>query len=128
MTARELDERVPVPRGRPGTRISVRISSGASAVLNGPVKNSAAGIARAPPGPDDAELGVEREHDRGQLGGRVGVGEAAADRAAVADRRVADEPARLGHQRRARADRRGALDRRLPRQRADRQAPSPSRT
>ena len=38
-----------------------------------------------------ADRGVERQHHRRQLGGRIGVREAAADGAAVADLRVGDE-------------------------------------
>ena len=47
----------------------------------------------------DLELGVERERDRGQLGGGVGVGDRAADGAAVADLEVADHAASPGEQR-----------------------------
>ena len=39
------------PPGHTGSRISVRISSGARAVLYGPWKNPAAGMVRVPPGP-----------------------------------------------------------------------------
>ena len=52
----------------------------------------AAGTAR-----DD--LRVEREDDRGQVRGGVAVGERAADRAAVPDLWVADEPGRVREQR-----------------------------
>ena len=45
--------------------------------------------------PGDHELGFQREHHRRQVGGRVAVGERAADRAAVAHLRVADQPGRV---------------------------------
>ena len=39
------------PPSQAGSRISVRISSGSSAVVNGPCRNSAAGMVRVPAGP-----------------------------------------------------------------------------
>ena len=39
------------PPSQAGSRTSVRISSGSSAVVNGPCRNSAAGMRRVPPGP-----------------------------------------------------------------------------
>ena len=53
-------------------------------------KKSAAAIVRSPLGPDRAHLGVEHERERRQLGGRVGMGERAADRALVAVLRMRD--------------------------------------
>ena len=47
-------------------------------------------------GTGDLELGVERERDRGQLGGGVGVGDRTADGAAVADLEVTDHREGLG--------------------------------
>ena len=73
-------------------------------------------------GPAIDELGVEREHHRRQVGGGVAVGERAADRAAVAHLRVADQPGRVRDDRAVllrRADR--LEDRLVPRQRADRE-------
>ncbi len=81
-------------------RISVRSSSDSSAVERKPWKNSAAGIdPLAPRLARGDELGVERERDRRQLGRRIGVRDAAADRAAVPDRRVRDQRKRLREQR-----------------------------
>ena len=60
------------------------------------------------------------ERDDGELGGRVGVGDRAADGAAVANLEVADELDRLGEERRVGGDRRVTLDRRLASDRADR--------
>ena len=59
------------------------------------------------PGPDVAVAGpaagdqrrVQRQDHRGQVGGGVGVGQRTADRAAVADLRVADLPGGVGEQR-----------------------------
>jgi len=69
--------------------------------------------------PEDPNKGcLEGEHRRGQLGGRVRVGQATANRAAMAIRRVADEGARLGQQRQALAYEVRALQRTLADQRA----------
>ncbi len=62
--------------------------------------SSAAGTSRSPRGPVDLDDRAEARGDGGQLGGRVGVGEAAADRAAAAQLAVPDEgqgPADQGH-------------------------------
>ena len=73
-------------------------SCGREHVRERPVKNSAAGIVRSPSGPVRDELRVEREHDRAEVGSRIGVGDGAADRASVANLRVADELGRLRDQ------------------------------
>ena len=86
----------PVQIGKP---MPARISSSSSAVDHVPVKNSAAGIDAPAARRHGLELGVEREGDRGQLGRRVGVGERAADRAAVADLEVPDQRERPRQQR-----------------------------
>ena len=73
-----------------GTRISVSSSSGASAVSRKPGEEVVGrDLALAPAGRGD-ERGAEREHDGGQIGCRVAVGDRAADRAAVAHLRIAD--------------------------------------
>ena len=48
---------------------------------------------------------VQRQHDRGQVGGRVRVGQRPADRAAVPDLRIADLAGRVGEQRQLSASR-----------------------
>ena len=45
----------------------------------------------------DVDLGVEREHHRRIVGRRIGVRQAAAERAAIAHLRIADLPGGLGH-------------------------------
>ena len=83
-----------------GTRISVRTSSGASAVSRKPVKkSSAAGISRSPPGPRATKRRPQRQQRRRQVGRRVAVGDRAADRAPVAHLRVADLARDVGQQR-----------------------------
>ena len=87
-----------------GISISVSSSPGSSAVEKSPVKNSRAGnAARSPPVLGSVERRVERQHHRRQLRRRIGVRQAAADRAAGADRRMRDVRHRLGDQRRRRA-------------------------
>ena len=73
-----------------GTRTSVMISSGASAVSRKPRKKSSAAITRSPPLPRTTMLPPEREDHRGQVRRGVAVRERPAERAAVADLRVAD--------------------------------------
>ncbi len=79
-------------RARSGTMILVMISPSSSAVSNRPVKKSSAAILRllvtivAP----SAEAG------RRVIGGRIVVGDRAADRAAMAHMRVADQRGQLG--------------------------------
>ena len=76
------------------------------------------------PGPLGAprgHLAIQRHQDRGQLRGRVGVGDAAADRAAVADLRVAHEPERVPKQRAALGHLRRAFRGALPGEGADAQ-------
>ena len=69
--------------------------------MNGPRKSEAAGIARSPAAERDDRLAVEREQHGRQLGRRIGVGDAPAERAAAARGRVADVPQGLAQQRRA---------------------------
>ncbi len=82
-----------------GTRISVSTSGGLERRLQ------EAGEAlrdRQPPlaaRTAHDQLGVERQQDRGRVGGRVAVGDRAADRPAVAHLRVADRAHRLGENR-----------------------------
>jgi hypothetical protein len=74
-----------------------------------------------PPARDEHHRGVQR-HDAGrQLGGGIGIGQAAADRAAVADRRMGDQRRGLGQQRRMPGDQRIAAELRMPGQRPDAQ-------
>ena len=82
-----------------GTRISVSSSSGASAVSRKPVKKSSAGISARPSGPRATRVRPEGEHDRGQVGRRVAVGDGAADRAPVPHLRVADLAGGVGQDR-----------------------------
>ena len=64
-----------------------------------PVKNCCGGDRPLAARPVDARTGVERgEHGR-QIGGGIGVRDVAADRAAVAHRRIADMRRRLGQRR-----------------------------
>ena len=62
---------------------------------------------------------VEGGHHGGKLGRGIGVGEAAADRAPVADRGVSDPGQRFREEMAALAHERVVLGRALPRQRAD---------
>ncbi len=52
---------------------------------------------------DGAHLGVERERGKANLRGGIGIGETAADGAAIARLHMADEAQRLGEKRRRRA-------------------------
>ena len=70
--------------GHAGRRISMMISSGASAVVSAPERNprpdyARTGLAR------HRDLRVARDRDAGHLGRRIGMRDAAADGAAVAD-------------------------------------------
>ena len=89
----------PAP-GTLGTRISVSSSSGSRADSRKPVKKSRRrdrpARRAAPRATSDA---AERQHDRGQVRRRVGVGDRAADGAAVAHLRVADLAGRVGQER-----------------------------
>ena len=74
-----------------GTRISVSSSSGAERGLEEAREEVAGGdLARCRPGRATTSVASEREQRRRQVGRRVAVRERAADRAAVADLRVAD--------------------------------------
>ena len=66
------------------------------------------------------ELGVEREHDRREVGRRVAVRDRTADRAAVAHLRVADPGGGLPDQRAVLREHRIAHELCVPRERADR--------
>ena len=72
-------------------------------------------------GADDEHLRVEREQARGQVGGRVAVGDRAADRAAVTHLRVADLGRRGREQRRLLAHERVGREVVVARERADRE-------
>ena len=72
-------------RGHAGKRISVMISSGFSAVVNGPRKKSLASMTRSPALPTNGDLGLAGDGDARQFGGRIGMRQTAADRAAIAD-------------------------------------------
>jgi hypothetical protein len=75
--------------------------------------------------PAHKQAPVECRDRRRELGRRVGVGETAADRAARANRGVRDMAGRLGHQRKALAHERVALDAPLAHHRAEADAPLP---
>src|SRR5437879_6132598 len=77
-------------------------------------------LAARPPG---HHLALEREECRGNLGGRVRVGEVSADRAPVADREVSDVSRRLGEEGRAPRDRVRARDGVEPAQRPEGEDP-----
>ena len=124
MRAGVLDERRPAPPGGGGTSISTSSSSGSRAVISGAWKSSSALDERPPRARADVEARVERGQRDRQLGGRVGVGDRAADRAAVADRRVGDVGDGAGEQRPATRDDARALERRLAGERADAQRPA----
>jgi hypothetical protein len=66
-----------------------------------------------------ADPGIDGQADRAQLGAGVGVRQAAADRAAIADGGVRDQRQRLGHDGAALPDQGGALQRALPGHRPD---------
>ena len=87
------------------------ISSAARSTVNRPRKKSLrlhrARALRAL----DVDVGVEREHHRRVVGGGIGVGQAAAERAAIADLRIADLRRGLGDHR----DRPAAATRMRPR-------------
>ena len=82
-----------------GTRISVSISCCSSALSNGPVKNAAAGIVRSPSGPCATSSASSVSRIVRQVGCRIAVRDRAADRAAVAHLRVADQRGGLADQR-----------------------------
>jgi hypothetical protein len=76
----------PAPIRRPERQVQLGKDFVRSAhVDNGPVKNSPARMVRAPCNPDEGNLGIAGHGNPGQFGGRVGMGKAAADGAAVAD-------------------------------------------
>jgi hypothetical protein len=80
--------------------------------------------ARPPrPGVSKMKDGVEGDHAGGQLGGGVGVGQAAPDGAARSRLQVPDERGRLGEKGRGGRDAPVALERVLPDERAQAEAP-----
>ena len=79
-------------------------------------------MVRGPPGAPQREPGAERHHHRRQLGGRIGMREAPAERAARADLGMADEGQGQRHQGAALANQRGPLQRALAGEGADLQA------
>ena len=93
-----------------GTRTSVMISSGASAVSRKPWKKSSAAITRSPPLPRTTMLPRRASTHRGQVGRRVAVRERAAEGAAVTDLRIADLAAAARQDRHVLAHQRVVLD------------------
>ena len=91
----------PLRFGRGGIRISVNSSPGWTAVENNPTKNSSAGTSRGPDWTAHHQARLQRQHDRRQLGGRIGVRKAAADGAAIANRRMRDVRHRFSDERHA---------------------------
>ena len=81
------------------TRISVRTSVGSMAVWNVSRKKSRAAIVALAGLAAADDRGVARDEDRRPVRGRVGVGDGAADRAPVADLRVADRGGHVVEQR-----------------------------
>ena len=61
-------------------------------------------MTRSPRGPAHFNLGIERQHNRAVVAGRIGLGQAAADGAAVAHLRVADLARRFAENRQLIAD------------------------
>src|SRR5262249_50974440 len=99
-------------------RISVRISSGRRAVLNGPWKKSPPAIVRSRKG-SGHELGVESQHHRPPVTGWVGVAERAADGPEVADQGVGDLARSLAQDRADAVEARVTLQIDVPRARPD---------
>ena len=83
-------------RGSFGSTISVTISSSARSTVSASRKKSRAATVRVPAAEAIVQLGIEQQRHHRQLGGRVGMRQAAADRAAVADREMRDVPHRFG--------------------------------
>ena len=108
--------------GQAGRRISTSSSSGSIAVVRKLWKNWSGFEDALAAGAAHDQVGVERGGNGGQLGGRVGVGQAAADGAAIADLRMADQRQGLGEQRVALLHQGRALGRALANHRPDGQA------
>ena len=89
--------RTPPPEA--GNSAASMSSSSSRLVCSAPVNRSAAGTSRRPPGPATSATAPAAAATTGQLGGRVGVRQAAAEGAAGADGRVADPAGGLGQQR-----------------------------
>ena len=102
MAQRELLEREAARRAsRRGQTVSTSSSPGSSAVVKCVTKNSSAASSRRPPGPATTTEPPSAGEAERQLRGRVGVGDRAADGAAVARREVPDEREGLRDERQA---------------------------
>ena len=102
-----------------GTRISISISAGPTAVSYGPTVELVHvdhALARAVA---DDHPRADRGADRAQVLGRVGLAERAADRAAVADHGVGDHALGVGEDRQPALERRRLQQRAVARHRAD---------
>src|SRR3989304_1171149 len=107
-------KQVPVRSARGGMTISTSISSGARAVVNIPWKNSSAAIQRSPSGGGSgAQWGTQSDGEDGELGGRIGVHQAASDGPAVADLRMGDKGDGFGQEGGGRGHARGGIERSL---------------
>src|SRR5712692_8245601 len=82
----------PLRAGGMGTRISVRISLAASAVVKRPVKKPLIGIVRD-------HFDPQREHRRRVIVGRIGMRQVPSHRCPVAHQRIADDRSRVGDDR-----------------------------
>ena len=109
----------PVPGGSFGNAISVTSSSAARSTVSAPRKKSRAGDRAPPRSRRDVELGVEQQRHHRQLGGGIGMRQAAADGAAVADREMRDVRHGVAEHRQVRGDHRRGLDPMMPGERAD---------
>ena len=92
------------------------------------MKNSPAGTVRSPSGPWIDELRVESDQHGREVGGRIAVRDRAADRAAVAHLRIADQPRRVRENRAVLLEQRVVLEVVVPGERPDRELSPASRT
>ena len=109
------------PSSAIGNCTLVMISSGSSAVSNRPLKKSSAAILRLLV----MMVAPSAEHGGRIVGGGIVVGDRAADRAAVAHRRIADHAGELGERRDRLLHHRRIRDLGMARHRADRRASGP---